>query len=117
MGRMITELAGNDEAAEIVAGVDARGEQYAEYPVYQSLQDVKEDVDAVIDFSNAAAVDALLDWCAEHKVPAAVCTTGLSGEQMEKLKKTSEQVAVLKSANMSIGINLLLRSEACGSRL
>lgn len=108
MGRMITELAGNDEAAEIVAGVDARGEQYAEYPVYQSLQDVKEDVDAVIDFSNAAAVDALLDWCAEHKVPAAVCTTGLSGEQMEKLKKTSEQVAVLKSANMSIGINLLL---------
>ena len=62
MGRMITELAGNDEAAEIVAGVDARGEQYAEYPVYQSLQDVKEDVDAVIDFSNAAAVDALLDW-------------------------------------------------------
>ena len=108
MGRMITELAGNDEAAEIVAGVDARGEQYAEYPVYQSLQDVKEDVDAVIDFSNAVAVDALLDWCAEHKVPAAVCTTGLSGDQMEKLKKTSEQVAVLKSANMSIGINLLL---------
>lgn len=108
MGHMITELAAKDEKVQIVAGVDAHGEKFADYPVYHDLKDVQEEVDAVIDFSNAGAVDGLLDWCAEKKVPAAVCTTGLSEEQMEHLKAVSGEVAVLKSANMSIGINLLL---------
>lgn len=108
MGHMITDLAAKDAEVQIVAGVDARGEKYADYPVYHSLEEVQEAVDAVIDFSNAGAVDALLDWCAGKNIPAAVCTTGLSEEQMEHLRKTSEKIAVLKSANMSIGINLLL---------
>lgn len=109
MGRMITELAAKDETLCIAAGVDAKGEAYAGYPVYSALEKVQEEVDVVIDFSNAKAVDHLLDWCIDKKIPAAVCTTGLSDEQMERLHQAAESVAVLKSANMSIGVNLLLK--------
>ena len=67
------------------------------------------DVDVVIDFSNAGAVDGLLDYCVEKNLPVVLCTTGLSDEQLEKVKKTAEKVPVLKSANMSLGVNLLLK--------
>ena len=108
MGRMITDIMKNDEEIGIVCGVDAFGETYADYPVYHSLGEVKERVDVVIDFSTAKAVDGLLDWCAAKAVPVIVCTTGLSADQTAKITACSEQTAVLKSANMSVGINLLL---------
>ncbi len=63
----------------------------------------------VIDFSNAKAVDRLLDYCGERKLPVVLCTTGLSEEQLVKVEETSKKTAVLKSANMSLGINLLLK--------
>ncbi len=107
MGHMIAEMAAKDEGVSIAAGVDARGEQYADFPVYHSLEEVKEEADVCIDFSTAAAVPALLEWCQETKTPVIVCTTGLSVEQTEELHAVSDQVAVLKSANMSVGINLI----------
>ena len=67
------------------------------------------DVDVVVDFSNAGAVDALLDYCVEKKLPVVLCTTGLSEEQLNKVAEASKEIAVLKSANMSLGINLLLK--------
>lgn len=107
MGHRIAEMATQDPDVVITAGVDAGGEKYADFPVYHSLDDVREDVDVVIDFSTAAAVPELLDWCKETKTPVIVCTTGLSEEEMEHLHAVSDQVAVLKSANMSVGINLI----------
>ena len=65
--------------------------------------------DAIIDFSNAAAVDGLLDYCVKTGTPCALCTTGLSEEQLQKVKEASTKVAILKSANMSLGINMLLK--------
>lgn len=108
MGRMITELVKNDDGAVIAAGVDTYTGIANDYPVYESIDQCDTDVDVVIDFSNAGAVDALLDYCAEKKIPVVLCTTGLSEEQLEKVRETSEKTAVLKSANMSMGINLLL---------
>ncbi|MFZ2837680.1 MAG: 4-hydroxy-tetrahydrodipicolinate reductase, partial [Blautia wexlerae] len=67
------------------------------------------DVDVVIDFSNAGAVDELLDYCVKKSLPVVLCTTGLSDEQLKKVDECSEKIAVLKSANMSMGINLLLK--------
>ena len=66
-------------------------------------------VDVVIDFSNAGAVDELLDYCVKKSLPVVLCTTGLSDEQLKKVDECSEKIAVLKSANMSMGINLLLK--------
>ena len=65
--------------------------------------------DVVIDFSNAAAADAVMEYCAKRQIPLVFCTTGLSEEQLQKLEDTAKQTAVLKSANMSLGINLLLK--------
>ena len=65
--------------------------------------------DVIIDFSNAKAVDDLLVYSVDKKIPVVLCTTGLSEEQMEQVKAASGQVAVLKSANMSLGINLLMQ--------
>ena len=64
--------------------------------------------DVIIDFSNAKAVDALIDHCVEKQIPVVLCTTGLSEEQLDKVEKAYEKVAILKSANMSLGINTLM---------
>ena len=106
MGHIISNICADDPNTEIVAGVDAFGEAYAGYPVYRTLAECPQ-ADVVIDFSNASAVDGLLDYCVEKKLPAVVCTTGLSKEQTDKLNAASTKTAVLKSANMSLGINLI----------
>lgn len=109
MGRMITEIAEGDDNAVIAAGVDAYTGVPNDYPVFESIEKCDADVDVAIDFSTAGAVDRLLDYCVEKKLPLVLCTTGLSEEQLKKVDASSEKIAILKSANMSLGINLLLK--------
>ncbi len=109
MGQMITGLCAEDDGIEIVAGIDAYTEKENTYPVFKDIFDCDVNVDVVIDFSNAAAVDRLLDYCVEKQIPCVLCSTGLSPEQLEKVKEASKKVAILKSANMSLGINMLLK--------
>ena len=108
MGQMIAGLCEKDPDITIVAGVDTFTEKKNDFPVFATIAECNVQADAVIDFSNAAAVDGLLDWCVENKVPVVLCSTGLSEEQLEKVKDASTKVAVLKSANMSLGINTLM---------
>lgn len=109
MGRMITGIVAADENIEIVAGIDGYTGVANDYPVFKSIDKCDVEADVIIDFSNAGAVDGLLDYCVAKKVPVILCSTGLSDEQLEKLKEATGQVAVLKSANMSLGINTLLK--------
>ena len=109
MGRMITEIVKNEEDAVIAAGVDKFTGIPNDYPVFEGITQCDVDVDVVIDFSNAGAVDELLDYCVKKSLPVVLCTTGLSDEQVKKVDECSEKIAVLKSANMSMGINLLLK--------
>ena len=109
MGRMITEIVKNDSDAEIVAGVDKFTGIPNEYPVFEQIRQCDVDADVVVDFSNAGAVDDLLDYCVEKGLPVVLCTTGLSEEQLKKVEESSSKIAILKSANMSMGINLLLK--------
>lgn len=109
MGRVITELAAADKNAEIVAGVDKYTEVQNTYPVFETIDLCDVEADVVIDFSNAGAVDGLLEYCENRKLPVVLCTTGLSDEQLKKVEKAAEKTAVLKSANMSLGINLLMK--------
>lgn len=108
MGRVITEIIEKDEAIEIVAGVDINTEKRADYPVYASFSECPA-ADVVIDFSVARAVDNVLAYCEETKTPAVICTTGLSGEQLSRIDALSKSCAILRSANMSVGINLLFK--------
>ena len=106
---MITEIVKNEEDTVIAAGVDKFTGIPNDYPVFEKIAQCDVDVDVVIDFSNAGAVDELLDYCVEKSLPVVLCTTGLSDEQLKKVDECSEKIAVLKSANMSMGINLLLK--------
>lgn len=109
MGRMITGLVKEDDGLEIVAGVDAFTGIPNEYPVFESIDACEVEADVVIDFSNAGAVDSLLDYCVRTQTPVVLCTTGLSEEQLARVEDAARKVAILKSANMSLGINLLLK--------
>ncbi|MCR4654836.1 MAG: 4-hydroxy-tetrahydrodipicolinate reductase [Lachnospiraceae bacterium] len=110
MGRIVSELAKEDEGISIVSGVDIAGGQPSEYPVYKDIMDCDTEADAVVDFGNAAAVGKVIDFCLDKGIPLIECTTGLSPEDEEKLSKASEKIAVLKSANMSLGINVLQKA-------
>ncbi len=109
MGKVISELCANDADVEIVAGIDLDTEENFGYPVFANIMDCDVEADAIIDFSMAVAVDALLDYAKEKNTPVVLCTTGLSEEQLAKVEEVSKDVAILKSANMSLGINTLMK--------
>ena len=109
MGRVITNLVSQDNDIEIVAGVDAYTGIDNEYPVFTSIKECTVKADVIIDFAVTSAIDNLLDYSVSTKTPVVICTTGLSAEQLEKVNKASKKVAVLRSANMSLGINTLMK--------
>ena len=109
MGKVISELCSNDADVEIVAGIDLDTDENFGYPVFANIMDCDVEADAIIDFSVAVAVDALLDYAKEKNTPVVLCTTGLSEEQLAKVDEVSKDVAILKSANMSLGINTLMK--------
>ena len=108
MGRYITDIVAKDSEAEIVAGVDTFDGILNTYPVFANINEVNVEADVVIDFSNVSVVNSLLDYCAEKKLPLVLCTTGLTQEHLDKIEESSKKTAVLKSANMSLGVNMLL---------
>lgn len=109
MGQTITGLVAADDDIEIVAGVDAFNQTANTYPVYGNISECREEADVVVDFSSPAALEGLLSFCEKKNVPCVLCTTGLTEAQVEEVKKTSEKVAILRSANMSLGINMLMK--------
>ncbi len=109
MGQMITNIIVAEEDIEIVAGVDASDHIKNTYPVFTNIAQCDAAADVVIDFCSAAAVDALLDYCVEKQIPCVLCTTGLSETQIAHVDEAAKKVAVLKSANMSLGVNMLLK--------
>ena len=108
MGRVITDICKNDENIEIVAGIDLFDGIENDYPVFKTLDDCDVDADVIIDFCSAKAVDGLLDYCEKTKMPVVLCTTGLSDEQIARVSQVAKTVPVLRSANMSLGINTLM---------
>lgn len=109
MGHVICDLIKNMNEVEVAAGVDVTSTDDRDFPVFTSLSDVNVDVDVIIDFSAAVAVDAVLDYAVEKQIPLVECTTGLSEEQLTRLAECSKKVAILRSANMSLGVNTLLK--------
>lgn len=108
MGQVITGICKEDPDVEIVAGIDVYDGIKNDYPVFANISLCNVEADVIIDFSNVKAVDDLLVYSEEKQVPVVLCTTGLSEEQLAKVEETSKKVAVLKSANMSLGINTLM---------
>ena len=116
MGQVVTGLIKEETDMEIVAGIDPVDCRDNGYPVYASVGDCDVEAAVVIDFASAGAMDALLAFGVERRIPMVLCTTGLSAEQLRAVEEAGKKVAVLRSANMSLGVNLLLKllKEAAG---
>ena len=116
MGQMIAGLIAQDEEVKLVAGVDVYDQGKNPFPVYKHISDCDVQADVIIDFCNPAAIKGLMEYCVERQIPCVVCTTGLSEEELNYVREASKKVAILRSANMSLGINMLLKllKEATG---
>lgn len=109
MGRVISDLVAGDTQARIVAGVDFITEQHYDYPVFSGLSECNVEADVMIDFSSPQKLSERLAYAIDKKVPIVFCTTGLSEEEFAQVNEASKKVAILRSANMSLGINTLLK--------
>lgn len=108
MGRVISRLVADDEAATICGGIDINTEKYDSFPIYPSPDTYEGNCDVIVDFSHPSVFKPLLSFALEKKFPIVICTTGLSESDKELMKKASEEIPVFFSANMSLGVNLLI---------
>lgn len=106
MGGFVASAAENDSEISIVAGVDKvnSGEKF---PVFSSFSDINVDADIIIDFSNVALLDSMLDYAISQNIPLVIATTGYTEEQTGKIKKASEKIPIFFTFNMSVGVNLI----------
>lgn len=108
MGQVLTKTIESMEDAEIAAGIDKNIDICKNnYDVYSDISSYKGNADVIIDFSNPAGLEVLLNYGIETKTPIVIATTGLSSENMDNIKKASEKIAVFQSGNTSLGINVL----------
>lgn len=107
MGHVVAELVKNEPDCQVVAGIDPTTPAL-DFPVFPNCEACDVAGDVIIDFSTAKAVPALLAFSKAKKIPVVLCTTALSEETTALMQETSKEVAILKSANMSVGVNLLL---------
>lgn len=109
MGRVIQQLVAERTDCTIVAGVDLFADSTAAFPAYTNIADVQEEADVIIDFSHPSLLTPILSYAAQKGgIPAVLCTTGYSAEQVEALKTAAQTLPVFYSRNMSLGINLLI---------
>ena len=108
MGKTIYNCVQNREDCTVVAGIDLYTEQYADFPIVPTPAELPVRPDVIIDFSNPASLDGLLEYCLTTGTPIVVASTGYSDEQIQKIKSASQQIPVFFTFNMSLGINLLV---------
>lgn len=108
MGKNVSELLNSDKDAALFCGVDPMGESN-DIKVYKSFKDLPEKPDVIIDFSSPAALKEELAYCVECGVPAVIGSTGFTDGQLEEINKASKKVALFRTANFSLGVNLLCK--------
>lgn len=109
MGKTIYSCVKDRDDCKVIAGIDLFTEQYADFPIVASPAELPVKPDVIIDFSNPASLDGLLEYCLATGTPIVVASTGYSQEQISQIKAASEQIPVFFTFNMSLGINLLVQ--------
>ena len=107
MGKVIKSIVENRDDCEIVAGVDLNTEDNGAFPIYSSINDIKESADAIIDFSNPVLLNDLLSYSEKTSTPLVIATTGYSDEQKKQIAQASKTTPIFFTYNMSMGVNLL----------
>lgn len=108
MGRVIANCVKEREDCEIVAGIDMHTQSPYVFPIYAKPEEIQEEADVLIDFSNPALLSPLLVFGRSRNLPLVLCTTGYNVEQVQAVKETAQSIPVFYSRNMSLGINLLI---------
>lgn len=109
MGQVISDLVDADERAVISAGIDINLDRVNKYPVYQSFEQCNVKADVIIDFSSPKLLDEMLVFALNRKIGIVLCTTGFTKEQLIQIEEASKLIPIFKSANMSMGINLIMK--------
>ncbi len=109
MGQVITDIVEADEKAVIVAGIDLYQNRVNKYPVYQSFTKCNVKADVIIDFSSPDNLEEMLDFAINREIGIILCTTGFSKEQLARIEEASKKIPVFRSANLSMGINLITK--------
>ena len=107
MGQNLLELLSADGAT--VCGVDIGASGNIGVPVYGSFEEITQTADVIIDFSSPAVLKSELGWAVKHGTPVVLATTGYSVEQLEYIDGCAKKIPVFKTANFSLGINLLVK--------
>ena len=116
MGREMT-LAATEAGWDIACGVDvAYAGQPSPYPVVTGFEQVNAHADVLVDFSRPAALPELLQLILARRMPAVLCATGYTQEELTEIEKAARSVAIFRSANMSLGINVLEELAAMAAR-
>lgn len=108
MGEVLTSLIIDDSNMTVIAGIDKHGNSKHAYPVFSSFDECNIKADVIIDFSHHSMVSDLIDYCVYSKTPAVICTTGLDETIVKKIGDASKEVALFRSGNMSLGVNLIM---------
>lgn len=108
MGRVVADICATDPQVEVVAGIDILGQPNPNFPVFSSPAACDVEADAVIDFSHPSALAPLLEMCQARNLPVVLATTGYDQQQLEAISEAANHIPVFRSANMSLGVNVLL---------
>lgn len=108
MGRVISRCVEERPDCRIAAGIDLNTNPYSDFPIYSSWQDCGEKADVIIDFSNPAALEGILSYAKQGKIPAVIATTGFQPGQIQMIREAAQEIPVFFSFNMSLGVNLLV---------
>ena len=116
MGRALTEACAN-AGVRVAAGVDVAYQgQATDYPVETGYDRLHAEVDALVDFSRPDGLPELLDYCVAHRLPAVLCATGYADAELARVAEAAKSIAILRSANMSLGVNVLQRLAAMAAK-
>lgn len=110
MGRVVQKAIQQHPKLELVAGIDRHPGEKTSFPIYQDFDGIQEEIDLIIDFSHHSMTKKVLDYGLRQKLPIVIATTGLSDEIIDAIKKTATEIPVFYSANMSLGINALIKA-------
>lgn len=108
MGHVVEEICNADPDVNVIAGFDILGRSGRDFPVYTSPEQFPGQADVVVDFSHPSALTALLSFCKSRGVCAVLATTGYSDEQLAEIREAAKIIPVFRSANMSLGINVVI---------
>ncbi len=107
MGQAVASEIKLKENVKVAAGFDVEPNTKLSFPVYDNFEDIKEQIDIIIDFSNPRALKNILEYGIKNNVPLVLCTTGYSNNDKIEIKKAAKSIPIFYSQNMSIGVNLI----------